>query len=347
MLLSMLAAANPVIHVTDKPFYGWFVSNVTLMLILSGILTCLMLIPAAKRIATGKRGSVDDFRSQGVFANMIETVCMYLRDQTFRPILKEETDKYIGVLWSFFFFILIANLLGLVPLLDLTNALGMMAGGQSLMTNLNETASSIDATLRTSLGGALPDFLVTMLLGSPIKDPKWHGIGGTATQSIWVTGSLATIAFLFINGTAFIKDPVGFLKHLTAGAPFYMWPIMIPVEIMGMFVKPVALALRLFANMTGGHIIVATLFLFVVQLSTQLGGVLGHGLGLLPLLGNMVIYLLEILVAFIQAFIFTFLTGLFLAQLVVHEHDHDEHDGHHELSEEGVPLDGAHAPAMH
>ncbi len=308
MLLSMLAAANPVTHVTDKPLYGWFVSNVTVMLILSGILTCLMLIPAAKRIATGKRGNIDDFRSQGVFANMIETVCMYLRDQTFRPILKEETDKYIGVLWSFFFFILIANLLGLVPLLDLTHAIGLAAGA-----NPNQ----------------------------------WHGIGGTATQSIWVTGSLATIAFLFINGTAFIKDPVGFLKHLTAGAPFYMWPIMIPVEIMGMFVKPIALALRLFANMTGGHIIVATLFLFVVQLSTQLGGVLGHGLGLLPLLGNMVIYLLEILVAFIQAFIFTFLTGLFLAQLVVHEHDHDEHDGHHELSEEGVPLDGAHAPAMH
>ena len=147
------------------------------------------------------------------------------------------------------------------------------------------------------------------------------GIGGPATQSIWVTGTLAAIAFLWFNGTAILKDPIGFIKHLTAGAPVYMWPIMIPVEIIGTFVKPVALALRLFANMTGGHIIVATLLGFVVTLSTGLGGIAGHGFAILPLVGTVAIYFLEVLVAFIQAYIFTFLTGLFLSQLVVHAHE--------------------------
>ncbi len=281
-----LAASNPVDHVTDKMLYGtWLVSNVTMMLLISGALTLLIVIPAARRIATGQTGSLDDLRTRGTMANIVEAICLYLREEVFRPVLREQTDRYVPMLWTFFFFILINNLVGLVPLVDLTALIGL----------------------------------------NPV-DGHAVGIGGTATQSIWVTGTLAGIAFVWFNGTAMLKDPIGFAKHLTAGAPPYMWPIMIPVEIIGIFVKPVALALRLFANMTGGHIIVATLLSFVVGLATGFGGVTGHGLALLPLAGTIAIYFLEILVAFIQAYIFTFLTCLFLSQLVVHAHDdHDEH----------------------
>jgi F-type H+-transporting ATPase subunit a len=287
-------AANPVEHVVDKPLlegnwglgHGWVISNVTVMLILSAIVTLLIILPIAGRIATtgrdGARG-IDDYRSQGLWANLVETICFYLRDQVFRPVLHEETDKYTPVLWTFFWFILVNNILGLIPFLDITALFGVGHHG--------------------------------------------HGIGGTATQSIWVTGALAVVSFLFYNLTAIIKDPVAYVKHLTAGAPFYMWPIMIPVEIMGMFVKPFALALRLFANMTGGHIIIAVLLSFVVSLIQALGGV-GYGMALIPLLGSVVINILEILVAFIQAYIFTFLTCLFLGQLVVHHHEHNEEHGH-------------------
>lgn len=280
-VMMVLGAANPVTHVTDKPIYGnWVVSNVTVMLVLSGVLTLLLLIPAANRIATGKTGTLDDLRARGTLANFVEAICLYLRDELFHPVLRDQTDRYVPVLWTFFWFILINNLLGLVPLVDITSVFGL---------------NTLD--------------------GQPV------GIGGTATQSIWVTSALAAISFLWFNGTAILKDPVGFLKHLTAGAPPYMWPIMVPVEIIGTFVKPFALALRLFANMTGGHIIVATLLSFVVGLSTVMGGVAGHGLAILPLAGAIAVYFLEILVAFIQAFIFTFLTCLFLGQLVVHAHD--------------------------
>ncbi len=301
----LLAAANPVGHVTDKPLIvgdwglgpGWPVSNVTVMLVLSAIVTTLIVVPAARRIATGHTGHIDDLRAKGLWANLVEAVCLYLRDEVFRPVLGEQTDKYTPMLWTFFWFILVCNLLGLVPLLDIT-----MSG-------------------------------VTLAMGTEwVAEKQFHGIGGTATQSIWVTGALAVIAFLYWNSIAFFKDPIGFLKHLTAGAPVFMWPIMIPVEIMGMFVKPFALALRLFANMTGGHIIIAVLLSFVVSLSLARGGVAGHGLALIPLLGATAIFLLEILVAFIQAYIFTFLTCLFLAQLVVHEHEehaHGEGEGEH------------------
>lgn len=290
---TLLAAANPVDHVTDKPLVGDFlISNVTIMLIVSAIVTCAIIMPAAKRIAAKQQNaeSAADLAPSGPWANLVEAICLGLRDEIFKPLLKEQTDKFMPILWTFFWFILTCNMLGLIPILDLTYELGKFIG-----------------------------------LGKG-EGASWYGIGGTATQSIWVTGALALIAFLYYNYHGLKTDPVGFFAHLTGGAPWYMWPIIIPVEVMGIFIKPFALALRLFANMTGGHVLLAALFGFVPALGGALGAV-GIGAGIIPLAGAVAINVLEILVAFLQAFIFTFLTGLFLSQLVVHEH-HDEHHDH-------------------
>jgi F-type H+-transporting ATPase subunit a len=123
---------------------------------------------------------------------------------------------------------------------------------------------------------------------------------------------------------------------------------MVPVELLGMVVKPVALALRLFANMTGGHIIIAVLLGFVPALIEALGPT-GYALAILPLLGGVAINILEILVAFIQAFIFTFLTTLFLGQLVVHEHEehHEEHGEEEHEHGHGHDHGHGHAHATH
>jgi F-type H+-transporting ATPase subunit a len=282
LMTHLLAASSPVDHVTDKALFGWYFSNVTLTLIVASVLTLLIIIPAARRIAKGNAGTLDDVRTQGKHANLVEFVCVYLRDEVFHPLLGDQTDKYVGVLWSFFWFILICNLLGLLPLVDLTGGLARLNHG--------------------------------------------HGIWATATQSIYVTGALAFVAFAWWTTVALIKDPIGYFKHLTAGAPWYIWPIIVPVEILSTFIKPIALAIRLFANMSGGHILLATLFTFVPALIAGLGTV-GYVAGILPLLGAVAVYMLEILVAFIQAFIFAFLTGLFLSQLVAH-HDHDDHGEH-------------------
>jgi F-type H+-transporting ATPase subunit a len=280
-----LAMTNPVEHVVDKAIYDqWYVSNVTVMLVLGAVVTAVAVIPAARRITTGSGKSINDYRARGLWANLVETICVYLREEVFRPVLSDQTDRFAPILWTFFWFILICNLLGLVPIADATAAFGVN---------------------------------------------HHHGIGGTATQSIWVTAALATVSFLFYNISGFVKDPRGYVKHLTAGAPWFMWVVMIPVEIIGTFVKPFALALRLFANMTGGHIIIAVLLSFVVSLIENLGTI-GYGMALIPLLGSVAINMLEVMVAFIQAFIFTLLTCLFLGQLVVHEHDekHADHGGH-------------------
>jgi len=314
-LISLLAAANPVDHVNDKPLLKvkvldepidlspipiyihdewWLLSNATVMLVVGAIVTSLLVLPAAKRIVTGDRGDIEDFRAKGILANLIESVCVYLRDEVFRPVLGHDTDRYTPMLWTFFFFILICNLLGLVPLVDITGGLMGLNHG--------------------------------------------FGIGGTATQSIWVTFGLSVTAFVFYNTVAIVKDPLGYLKHLTGGAPWFMWPIMIPVEIIGTLVKPVALMLRLFANMTGGHIVLAVFLGLVGQLVSSQGLLLGSGIGIIPLIGAFAILMLEVLVSFIQAFIFTFLTCLFLGQLVVHEHDEEHADEavHDAMDAQGV-----------
>lgn len=305
--LPILAASNPIDHVIDKPLikHGegyasffttdpngslWLVSNVSVMLILGAIVTMLLVIPAARRIKTGDARTIEDFRTQGILANFVEVICLYMRNDVFKPVLQEHTDRYTPMLWTMFWYILVCNLLGLVPILDLTAGIGT-------------------------------------LIGVPIGY-NGYGIGGTATQSIWVTGALALVAALFYMGVAMVKDLPGFLKHLTGGAPIFMWPIMIPVEVAGYLIKPFALAIRLFANMTGGHLILAVLFSFVPLGFNALGFGGGLPIGIFAMIGALAINLLEILVACIQAYIFTFLTCLFLGQLIVHEHD--EHEAHGE-----------------
>jgi len=287
----ILAADNPLVHVIDSPLVQtsggvWLVSNVTILLVIVGVALIVGLSRAASKIRTGPHGTIDDFRARGLWANFVESVCLYLRNDVFKPVLLQDTDKYTPILWTFFWFILANNILGLIPLKDFTALLGINHG---------------------------------------------HGIGGTATQSLWVTGALALMAFLLINVSGLVKDPVSYIKHLTGGAPPAMWIILIPVELLGMFIKPFALAMRLFANMTGGHMIIAVMLGFVKMLVDGLG-VVGGVIGIIPVGAAIAIYFLEILVAFIQAFVFTFLTCLFLGQLVVHsdeDHGHgDEARGH-------------------
>lgn len=283
--ISILAAVDPITHVVDKPLLTnssgsiWFISNVTIMLILGAVVTGLLIVPAARRIQPGQSRTIEDFRTQGTAANLVEMVCLYLRNEVFRPILEDETDRYCPILWTFFWFILISNLMGLIPIADFTAMLGWGHHG--------------------------------------------HGIGGTATQSIWVTAALACIAFLFYNGMGLLNDPIGYVKHLTMGAPWFMWIITVPIEIIGALIKPFALAIRLFANMTGGHLVIAVMLGFVGPLVKMAGA--GKAFLLFPFIGALAINILEVLVAFIQAYIFTFLTCLFLGQLVVHEHEEHEH----------------------
>lgn len=130
--------------------------------------------------------------------------------------------------------------------------------------------------------------------------------GATATANISVTAALAVIAFIMIQLAAIRAQGLKhYLAHLTGGVAWWLWPIMIPIEILGLFTKPFALCMRLFANMTGGHIVILSLlgFIFIAE---------SLFFAPIPVVFVLGINLLEIFVAFLQAYIFIMLTAVFM-----------------------------------
>jgi F-type H+-transporting ATPase subunit a len=139
--------------------------------------------------------------------------------------------------------------------------------------------------------------------------------GGTATSNISVTASLAILSFLVIQVSGIAKNGIfGYFKGLIPhGIPLFVLPVMFIVEIIGLFTKPFALAIRLFANMTAGHIVIFALIGLIFILKTIFIAPVSIAFALF-------IYLLEILVSIIQAYIFTMLTSIFIGMAVHQEH---------------------------
>ncbi|OFX23662.1 MAG: ATP synthase F0 subunit A [Anaeromyxobacter sp. RBG_16_69_14] len=152
----------------------------------------------------------------------------------------------------------------------------------------------------------------------------------TATANVSVTVGLALFTF-FITQYAQMKAQGigGYLAHMTGGVPkslAWLWPIMIPVEFLGLFTKPFALTVRLFANMVAGHFVILALLGLIFSISIFVAPV--------SVALALAIFLLELFVAFVQAYIFTMLSALFIGAGLVH-HDHGEGHGHEEHGHAG------------
>lgn len=199
--------------------------------------------------------------------NLVESMVVYVRDQIVRPNVgtSKRTTRLMPFMIGLFFFILILNLISLLP--------GCHA-----------------AT------GALP-----------------------------VTMALAICTFFVVNFVAIKDAGIGsWFKHLLGGAPVYISPIMVPIEIVGLITKPFALMIRLFANMTAGHIVLMSLVGLIFFFAQEMGEVVGWGVVPISTLFSVFIYFLELLVAFLQAYIFTMLTAVFVG-LALGDHAHDDH----------------------
>ncbi len=139
--------------------------------------------------------------------------------------------------------------------------------------------------------------------------------GSTVTSNISVTTTLAVLSFIAVQVGGMMKNGVwGYFKGLIpSGVPTWLLPIMFIVEILGLFTKPFALAIRLFANMTAGHIVIFALIGLIFFMQTYFVAPVSVAFALF-------IYLLEILVALIQAYIFTMLSSLFIGMAVHQDH---------------------------
>src|SRR5436305_2299748 len=285
----LVAAENPLEHVVQHPLVTrpahWgklltpageitLLSNHIVMLIVAGLLL-MVLLPLLVRRREG-----DDPIGRLVpagFANFLELVCNYLREEVARPALHEHTDRFVKFIWSVFFFILTLNLLGLLPI------------------------PALAGLARTPLGG-------------------------TATGNVWVTGTMALITMGMMVANGLRLGGRHYLAHFCPG-PWWLAPLLIPVEIIGLIARIFALTIRLFANMIAGHILLAVLLSFIMAAGAISAG-FGLAIGAIVVTGSVAINLLELFVAFLQAFIFTFLTTLFIGMSIVLHHD--EHGGPNE-----------------
>jgi F-type H+-transporting ATPase subunit a len=188
--------------------------------------------------------------------SFLEPIILFVRDDiAISNIGEHKYEKYMPYLLTVFFFILINNLMGLIPF--------------------------------------PPPF------------------GANVTGNIAVTFVLAVFTFLITQ----FSGNKNYWRHTfaTPGVPLWLLPVMIPVEIIGIFSKPFALMIRLFANITAGHIIVLSLVCLIFIFKS---------LGVAPVSILFVIFMdsLELLVAFLQAYVFTLLSALFISLAIVEEH---------------------------
>ena len=221
------------------------------MLLLAAAICCVVLIGAAR---AHERHTHAVGRPKG-FAAGIEAMVLYIRQEVAIPNLGPHGERYAPFILGLFFFILVANLLGLIP------------------------------------------------------------FGSTATGNISVTATLAFITFLVVEVAGMRAQGVGYLstifywnKDLPLVMRVPMFVLMTPIEIVGKFTKPFALAIRLFANMTAGHIVVLALIGLIFTFRSYV-------IGTAPLLMALAIMMLELFVSFLQAFIFSLLASVFIGQI--------------------------------
>ena len=221
------------------------------MMMLSVVILLWVFLSLAKSY---KKSGISEPRG---IQGFLEPVVVFVEEDIAIPNIGEDKyQRYMPYLLTVFFFILLNNLMGLVP---------------------------------------------------------FFPFGANVTGNIAVTGTLAVFTFLITQ----FSGNRGYWRHIfnTPGVPIWLAPIMIPVEIIGMFTKPFALMVRLFANITAGHIIVLSLVSMIFIFKSLFMSV--------PSLVMVVfMYSIELLVAFLQAYIFTLLSALFIG-LAMPEHHHE------------------------
>jgi len=222
------------------------------------------------------------------FMNALEAAVDFIKESIVRPNVGDKwVDTYTPLLLTLFLFILTANAIGLVPIFD-------------VLALLNHTVIH-----------ASEDSFLTKVT---------HG-GVTATGNFNVTAALATITFFTIiiagaRAHGFVKHWKNMVPH---GLPLPVTLFLIPIEIMGMLVRPFALTMRLAADMTGGHIAILAILSFVFIFNQQFGAAAGMGVGVFSLALAALISALEIIVVLVQAYVFTLLSAVFIG-MAIHAH---------------------------
>lgn len=222
------------------------------------ILAVLLILVVFRSAATAVQTNSGSF-----VGRVVAGWAAFVKDEMARPFMQEEhARRLLPLFLSIFSFIMLMNLLGLVP------------------------------------------------------------FGATATASVWTNAALATISFgCMIIGGMLVQGPFTFWRNLIPhGVALPLVPLLFVVELMGLLVKPIALTIRLFANMTGGHLVLLAFMGLIFYFGTNMGP--AAGFAILPLGFGMSVFMMiiESFVALIQAYIFTLLSIIFVGMCLHPEH---------------------------
>jgi F-type H+-transporting ATPase subunit a len=278
--------ADAVSHVLDEKWLG-LITKYQILLVAAALIVAALMIPLARRIATGEP-------VRGPLWNALEGLLLFIRDEVVRPNIQDShhhahhahdgdhghdgdhpkhnphalADRYVPFLWTIFLFILVCNILGMIP-----------------------------------------------FLGSP-------------TSSISVTAVLALLVFLVITFSALFRlGPVGYVKSFIPSLKadnlimqifltVFIVPLIAVIEFAGSILRAAILAIRLFANLFAGHVALGVILAFAVGAN----GALSYGGGAAAVVMGTALSVLELFVAFLQAFVFTLLTSIFLGMQLNPEH---------------------------
>lgn len=261
--------------------------------------------------------------------NFFEAIMSYLRTEVFRPALGIHADRFTPFLWTLFFFILLNNLLGMIPVSPIVELLtGAKHVGASAMGNLSITAALAGcAFFMIHIGGISQQVRIAM---DPTLDPHFGHHGGHDDHGHGEQHDIphhAAHAIAAPQGLPLATAiPVGIVRYIWNYAPHpqvgnqvldvALWAFLLILELIGTLVKPFSLCIRLFANLLAGHLLLAAL----VGMIPFTGILMMSGVGIVVVAGCAALSCLELFVCFLQAYIFTFLTTLFIASAVAPEH---------------------------
>jgi F-type H+-transporting ATPase subunit a len=225
----------------------------------------------------GRLKRAEDGAPKGRFTTMLEFFVSAVREQIVIPFIGAKyAPKFLPLILTFFTFILMSNLIGLTPIVDVIGHLG---------------------------GYLHIEWLEKLSHGS-----------STATGNFNVTAGLAVVTFFAIIYAGSVAH--GFVTHwvniVPHGLHWSLYFLLVPIELLGMFVKPFALTMRLAANMTAGHAAILAIMSFIFVFHSWAMGFVS-----VPLMTALM--LLEIIVCFVQAYVFTLLSALFIG-MAIHVH---------------------------
>jgi F0F1-type ATP synthase membrane subunit a len=371
----ILASADPLDHVLPHPLFDLGPVTVTNQMFMAVVAAVLMIL-----IFPFLFGRAQAEAPSGA-KNFFETILEFLRIEVFRPALKEHTDRFVPFLWTLFFFILFANLLGQIPVGEIitlftgrpshwggtaTGALtttfalaacaflfihfsGIIHIARSLIngtyghdehheehssngTHGRESAHDLEHVRGEALAADVPANFKA--IGNPTKhyeddehvshqgdgirqgvvhgDEHAHGHGMNPAAAV-----VLAVPLYFWNFAPHPFKPAPGASPLGWIADIPIWGLLLVLELIGALIKPFALMIRLFANMIAGHIVLAALIL-LIPVTAGIAAQIGVGAPVTVL--SLLIRILELFVAFLQAYIFVFLTTLFIASAVAPEH---------------------------